>query len=68
MHSEYPENLAKKGELQQWYIISEPKHPYLESVVNNIMKNVDNYNIAGDGIVKYAIIKLTDVLVAREEK
>ncbi|MDQ1231921.1 glycosyltransferase family 32 protein [Sphingomonas sp. SORGH_AS_0879] len=33
-----------EGELQQWHIIAEPKHPFLEAVINRTLANIDHYS------------------------
>ncbi|EZQ11583.1 glycosyltransferase family 32 protein [Acinetobacter sp. Ver3] len=31
------------GEYQQWFIISEPKSPFLKQVISHVVNNIDNY-------------------------
>jgi mannosyltransferase OCH1-like enzyme len=41
---------SKYGELQQWHIITKPKHPYLKSVIEQVIININNYdnNVIGE--------------------
>lgn len=49
----------KDGEFQQWHIICRPGHPFLYAVINNVIKNIDNYNIDIDGVGKPGVLKVT---------
>ena len=51
------------GEFQQWHIICRPFHPFLESVINNVIKNIYNYDFERDGYGKIAVLKLTGPIV-----
>lgn len=31
------------GEYQQWYLIAEPKSPFLKKVIDNVLNNIENY-------------------------
>jgi len=46
------------GEFQQWHIICRPKHPFLYAVINDVIKNIDNYN-KSMGVGKLAVLKVT---------
>jgi mannosyltransferase OCH1-like enzyme len=47
------------GEYQQWHVICRPKHPFLYAVINDVIKNIDNYNIETDGVGKPGVLKVT---------
>ena len=47
------------GEYQQWNIICKPKHPFLENVIQNVVKNIENYDYIRDGYGKPSVLKLT---------
>ena len=51
------------GELQNWFIISIPKHPFLKEVIKNVIYNIKNYNPKLDGIGKSGVLKLTGPIV-----
>ena len=46
------------GEFQQWHIICRPSHPFLYAVINQVIKNIDNYN-SSIGVGKTAVLKVT---------
>jgi hypothetical protein len=47
------------GEFQQWHIICRPGHPYLKRVIENVIKNIVNYNVNIDGAGKQGVLKVT---------
>jgi hypothetical protein len=47
------------GEYQQWNIICKPKHPFLENVINNVVKNIENYDYIRDGYGKPSVLRIT---------
>jgi mannosyltransferase OCH1-like enzyme len=47
------------GEYQQWHIICIPNHPYLLNVINNVINNIENYDIKKDGTGKTGVLKVT---------
>jgi mannosyltransferase OCH1-like enzyme len=47
------------GEFQQWYIITEPKSPFLECVIENMINNIKNYSPWRFGIGKKGVLRLT---------
>lgn len=55
--TEYTDN--KYGEIQQWYIITTPKHPYLKAVIEKVIDNITNYNLEKIGTGKLAVLKVT---------
>lgn len=38
------------GEFQQWHIICKPNHLFLKAVIDNVIKNIENYDINKDGV------------------
>lgn len=46
-------------ELQQWHIITAPRHPFLKAVIAQVCKNAENYNPSRDGVGKIGVLKLT---------
>jgi inositol phosphorylceramide mannosyltransferase catalytic subunit len=46
------------GEFQQWHIICRPNHPFLYAVINDVIKNIDNYSTSV-GVGKLAVLKVT---------
>jgi hypothetical protein len=46
------------GEFQQWHIICRPKHPFLRAVIQNVIKNIEDYRLS-DGIGKEGVLKVT---------
>lgn len=55
-----------EGEFQQWYIICKPRHPYLKSVIDNVIKNILEYDISKDGTGKAGVFKVTGPIVYTE--
>ena len=47
------------GEFQQWHIITRPYHPFLKSVIENVLNNIDNYDIEINGVGKQSVLELT---------
>lgn len=56
----YPPN----GELQQWYIITPPKHPFLKEVINNVCDRILNDKVIRTG--KIGVLYLTGPFVYTE--
>ena len=50
---------SEDGEFQQWHIICKPRHPFLKKVINNIIKNILEYDIKKDGTGKQGVLKIT---------
>lgn len=47
-----------KGEFQQWHIICRPRHPFLYAVIQEVIKNIYNYD-SSIGVGKSAVLKVT---------
>ena len=50
---------SKEGEIPQWYIISEPQHPYLRHTIYNVIKRLKNYDIKKNGFGKRMVLNIT---------
>lgn len=50
---------SPRGEYQQWHIISVPRHPFLESVINSVVRNIITYDERVWGVGKSAVLRLT---------
>ena len=48
-----------KGEYQQWHIIAAPGHPFLKSVIERVLRNIEIYNPALHGTGKYGVLRVT---------
>jgi hypothetical protein len=57
--SPHEDVLKKYGEFQQWHIICKPRHPAIKAVIDNVTRNINNYNIAHHGSGKPAVLKVT---------
>ena len=53
-----PEDVYKKGEIQQWFLFS-AGHPLWDVVLNDVVDNIENYDVTVDGVGKQAVLKLT---------
>jgi hypothetical protein len=51
--------LGEGGEYQNWHIVAEPGHPFLEAVIKGVKRNIDNYNPVRDGVAKEGVLRLT---------
>lgn len=47
------------GELQQWFIICEPRHPYLAAVIDTVTRNVLNYRAWKGGVGRTGVLRVT---------
>lgn len=47
------------GEFQQWHIICRPRHPFLYAVIQEVMRNIDNYKQNEIGVGKPAVLRVT---------
>ena len=56
---EIPEDVHKKGEIQQWFLLSAPRHPLWDVVLADVVDNIENYDAKVDGVGKQAVLKLT---------
>lgn len=59
----YKEVNNMMGEYQQWHIICRPRHPFLYSVINKVMENIDNYTKDRFGVGKIGVLKVTGPIV-----
>lgn len=56
----HPELAAyPKGEFQQWFLISEPLHPYFKAVINDVISKLKSYSPSVEGVAKPAVLKTT---------
>lgn len=46
-------------EYQQWHIITVAGHPYLRSVIERVINNIQQYNIFNDGIGRIGVLRVT---------
>jgi mannosyltransferase OCH1-like enzyme len=58
-HDHIPEDVHKKGEIQQWFLISAPQHPVWDEVLYDVVENIENYDEKVDGVGKFAVLKIT---------
>ena len=54
------------GELHQWHIIAVKGHPFLKHVIENVCRNIDNYNSIIHGCGKMAVLKVTGPIAYTE--
>ena len=47
------------GEFQQWHVIAAPGHPFLNAVIENVLRNIDKYNPVLHGVGKPAVLRVT---------
>lgn len=47
------------GEFQQWHIVSAPGHPFLEHVINRVLKAIHHYREEFDGVGSMATLRVT---------
>jgi len=47
------------GEFQQWQVIAAPGHPYLYRVIEEVINNINNYDVQKTGVGKEAVLKVT---------
>lgn len=52
----FPE-LEPNKEYQQWHIIARPKHPFLEEVINSVVRNINTYQ-PYKGVGKLGVLRL----------
>ncbi len=64
-HIGWGKNPLLKGieAFQQWFIISEPNHPFLKLVISNVLKNIQEYKIKTHGVGKKGVLNLTGPVV-----
>ena len=58
-HDHIPEDVHKKGEIQQWFLISAPQHPVWDEVLYDVVENIERYDQTVDGVGKFAVLKIT---------
>ena len=54
-----PADRHKRGEIQNWHLISAPGHVIWEVVMNHVVENIERYDAKRDGVGKMAVLKLT---------
>lgn len=47
------------GEFQQWHIVAAPRHPFLEHVVQSVLRNIHSYDPVRCGTGKRAVLRMT---------
>ena len=52
-------NYIPGGEFQQWHVVAEPQHPFLREVLEQIFKNIENYNIFTFGVGRIGVLRLS---------
>lgn len=59
----YPELIKYRvpggREFQQWHIICAPSHPYLASVLDRVLSNIDSYSTTKFGVGKTGVLHTT---------
>ena len=56
----YPElNRIEGGEFQQWHIVAAPGHPFLKTVLENVLCNIDSYNPFLHGTGRLGVLRVT---------
>jgi inositol phosphorylceramide mannosyltransferase catalytic subunit len=58
MHQELS-SVEGGGEYQQWHVIGASGHPFLKSVIQKVINNIQNYNVLNDGIGRLAVLRTT---------
>ncbi len=48
-----------RGEFQQWYIAASPGHPFLKSVIELVLHNIENYSPQHFGVGREGVLKTT---------
>jgi inositol phosphorylceramide mannosyltransferase catalytic subunit len=51
--------LTPGGEYQNWFIVSEPNHPFLKKVIECVLFNIDNYFASRDWVGLYGVLRLS---------
>lgn len=51
--------LGRVEEYQQWHIVSEPRHPFLDAVIRSVVRNIDSYTTVKYGVGKRGVLLLT---------
>lgn len=55
----YDEINDDRGEIQQWHIIAAPFHPFLQAVILEVLRGIDQYKPWSHGTGKPGVLKLT---------
>lgn len=55
----FPEIPSRHGEFQTWHVIARPGHPFLERVIQNVLKNITEYSPAIYGVGKMGVLRTT---------
>ena len=56
----YPELVhVPGGEFQQWFVISEPRHPFLAAVIEAVLENIRSYTPTRFGVSKDGVLRVS---------
>jgi len=58
----YPDPLIREvpgGEIQQWFILTEPKNPFIRAVINGCIFQIENYSIEKQGVGALGVFRTT---------
>lgn len=47
------------NEFQQWFIVAEPRHPYLAAVIQRVMDNIERYDALHGGVGASGVLRTT---------
>src|SRR5262249_50786919 len=53
------DELGTQEEFQQWHVIAEPGHPFLEAVMARVKANIARYDLSRDGVGKMGVLRVT---------
>ena len=56
---QHPEMAAVGGELQQWFLIARPGHPYFKRVIDRMLQRMRWYLPSLHGVGKYGVVRTT---------
>lgn len=51
--------LGSVEEYQQWHIVSEPGHPFLDAVIRSVVRNIESYTTVKYGVGRRGVLLLT---------
>lgn len=51
------------GEFQQWHVIGEKNHPFLEEVIHRVLFNIKHYNKNLTGVGKIGVLRLSGPII-----
>lgn len=60
-HAELP--FSPRGEYQQWHVIACPRHPFLERVIKDVLRRLQNYDEQSFGVGKRGVLRVTGPIV-----